>query len=55
VGTEYHQVLGNAGMTDTQAVLQRFHVVLAIPQLFNYANAMRVPKNSKKCGKLPGD
>jgi hypothetical protein len=35
--------------------LQRFHVTLAIPQLLDDADAVRVPKNSKECGKLPSD
>jgi hypothetical protein len=42
-------------MADAQVVLQRFHVEFAIPQLLNDANTVRVPKNSKKSGKLPGD
>ena len=54
VRTEYHQVLGNPGMADTQRILQRFHVTLAITQLLNDANAVRVPKSSKEFGKLPG-
>ncbi len=41
-------------MADTQRILQGFHVTLAITQLLNDANAVRVPKSSKEFGKLPG-
>jgi hypothetical protein len=42
-------------MADTQLILQRSHVALAVPQLLNDADAVWVRKNSKECGKFPGD
>ena len=52
--TEYHQVLRNPGMADTQRILQGFHVSLAVTQFLNNANAVRVSKSSKEFGKLSG-
>src|SRR5947209_1244502 len=54
VRTEDHQVLGNPGMADPQRVLQGFHVTLAVTQLLNDANAVRVPKGGEEVGKPPG-
>jgi hypothetical protein len=42
-------------MAYSESVLQRFHVALAIPQLLDDADAVRVRKNCKECGKLLGD
>ena len=39
-------------MTDSQRVLQPFHVALAIPQLLNNADAVPMREHGKKCGKL---
>src|SRR5579871_3051898 len=55
VGTKHHQVLGDPGMANAEPVLQRFHVAFASPQLLNDPNALRVPKHSQECGKLPGN
>jgi hypothetical protein len=55
VRPEHHQVLGNPRLADTYHGLQRFHVALAIPQLLNDADAVRVRQNRKEGGKLLGD
>jgi hypothetical protein len=54
VRTQQHQVLRNCGMADAQRVSQRFHRALAVPQFLDDADAVRVPKDSKEFGKLPG-
>jgi hypothetical protein len=48
-------MLGDPGMADSELVLQRSYVALAIPQLLDDSDALRVPKDAKKRGKLPGD